>query len=73
MVAALSLNLVNLMGFIRRKCAKKVAEQAMSSLMTTGVLTAITKAPGLVGSTFFGGEDAAGPGGGGEKGPELFV
>jgi hypothetical protein len=74
-VVALSLNLVNLMGFIRcRKGAKKQAEQAMTSFMTTGMLTAITQAPGLVGSTLFGGEDtAAGGVAGGESGAELFV
>lgn len=74
-IVALSLNLVNLMGFIRcRKGAKKQAEQAMTSLMTTGVLTAITQAPGLVGSTLFGGDDAANGGDrGGKETAELFV
>ena len=54
-VVALSLNSVNLLGFIRcRKGAKKQAQQAMTSLMTQGVLSGIMSAPGLVGSTLFG-------------------
>merc|ERR1712100_371381 len=47
---ALTLSGINLPGFIRcRKGAKKQAEQAMSSLMSKGALSAIMHAPGLVG------------------------
>jgi hypothetical protein len=54
-VVALTLNSINLLGFIRcRKGAKQQAQQAMTSLMTQGVLSGILSAPSLVGSTLFG-------------------
>jgi hypothetical protein len=80
---ALTLNSINLLGFIRcRKGAKQQAQQAMTSLMTQGVLSGILSAPGLVGSTLFG--DGSGNGGttgsnndsgmtGGMSRPELVV
>lgn len=75
-VVALTLNSINLLGFIRcRKGAKQQAQQAMTSLMTQGVLSGIMSAPSLVGSTLFG-DDAGSSGSGSGNGlsrPELVV
>jgi len=83
---ALTLNSINLLGFIRcRKGAKQQAQQAMTSLMTQGVLSGIMSAPGLVGSTLFGADDdgsgvstnsgsgSGGSSGGGMSKTELLV
>ena len=48
----------------------------MTSLMTTGALTAIMSAPGLVVSTLFGDSDGGsqgGDGGSSKSSPELLV
>ena len=55
---ALTLNGINLVGFIRcRKGAKKQAEAAMSSFVSQGILAGAMQAPGLISSTLFGDED----------------
>jgi hypothetical protein len=72
-VVALTLNSINLLGFIRcRKGAKQQAQQAMTSLMTQGVLSGIMSAPGLVGSTLFG-ADTPSDGGASGNGAGLMV
>ena len=74
-VVALTLNSINLLGFIRcRKGAKQQAQQAMTSLMTQGVLSGIMSAPGLVGSTLFGADTPSdGGSGNGASGADLMV